>query len=388
MINKIKNHLKSRENKRLSQLSNLDNNLDYHDYQKIQNVFSDDYLYYSSYEFFMTDYEKKHKGLSYIPEWILFFMIDKTVKNWLNNNNSLVHISILDPCCGTGNFTQILIEYLLIKFIKIFPDKNKNELLNQIIQNNIYSWDIDINLVLICKNRIKNIFNIEPILVSNVNPLLEDKKFDIIIGNPLYGDLLSDKFKKDINCEYNNIIFDLLDWSYNSIYETGEICFITPHELSYSIDFELWRKKTFNNLSLHKVVDIDASFLHIKQDNIILFLNKQNNIIINTSSFKDLQYEQSVPYHLFYNSKFYYKMIIYWDKEYQKIQDTFPSFKDNQINKYIYKDTIENYLNTNYKNDKIEYQYILFYLYRYVLNNAFYQPLISTKLFKEIPFLK
>lgn len=388
MTNKIKHHLNSRENKRISQLSTLKSDLSYQEYQKIQNIFSDDYLYYSSYEFFMTKSEKQLKGLSYIPEWIIYFMIDKTVKNWLRNNNSLETISILDPCCGSGNFTQILIEYLLIKFIKIFPDKNKEELLTYIINNNIHSWDVDNNALLICRNRIKNIFNIEPILIHNINPLLKNNKFDIIIGNLLYGDFLSEKFKKDINTQYDNIICDLLDWSYNSINETGEICIIIPHELSYLTNFALWRKKTFTNLSLHNVVDIDSSFLHIKQDNIILFLNKHINTIINTSSFKDLNYNKKVPSQLFYNVNFNYKMILYWNEDYQKIQDSFPDFIDKNFNKNIDKDKIKPFFNTYYKNDKIKYKDFNSYLFKYVLNNELYQPLVHTSLFKEIPYFK
>ena len=52
----------------------------------------------------------------------IYFMIDKSISNWLNNtNNCLKNIRILDPFCGSGFFTHILVEYL---FMNLKNDSN------------------------------------------------------------------------------------------------------------------------------------------------------------------------------------------------------------------------------------------------------------------------
>lgn len=307
--------MKSREKKRLNKLNSLKENMNYQDYKDNHIIFSDDYLYYSSYELFMTKSQRKLKGLSYISDWIIYFMVDKTVNSWLKKNKTLNSISILDPCCKSGSVTQIIIEYLLIKFKKQYPEISEQELLIQIIQNNVHSWDSNEEALTICRNRIKNIFNVEPLLVKLINPFLENKKFDIIIGNPYYGDLLSKEFKISISSPHNNIVLDILDWSYKSIFNTGEVCLIVPHNLTFLKCFEFWRKTVHDNLSLHTLVDTDISFQNIFENNVILGFNKEQNKIIESSSFKNTFYKQLVPINLFYNRSPSYKMNIYLDKE-------------------------------------------------------------------------
>ena len=60
----------------------------------------------------------------------IYFMIDKSISNWLNNtNNCLKNIRILDPFCGSGFFTHILVEYLFIKLKLLYPQISKKNLL-------------------------------------------------------------------------------------------------------------------------------------------------------------------------------------------------------------------------------------------------------------------
>lgn len=384
-------YLKSREKQRIKQLSHLKEKMSYENYQHNQTIFSDDYLYYSSYELFMSKPQRKIKGVSYISEWIIYFMVDKTIQSWLNNNPSIEidTISILDPCCKSGTFTQIIIEYLLVAFKKLHPQKNQQELLTQIIQNNIHSWDSDKEALTICQNRIKNIFNVEPILVKHINPLLENKKFDIIIGNPYYGNLLSEELKNAINSPYNEIVLDIMDWSYKSINDTGEICFIVPHNITFLKSCEAWRKSIHDNCSLHTLIDIDISFQNMIEDNVILGFNKIDNRIIETSSFKDLSYHKSVPQHLFYHSTFFYKMVIYWDEKYQQIQDSFPEypFKNQDkisVSKENFNENILKFLiNTNEKDFENYHKY----LQRYIINNSLLSIGYEKEYLKELPDL-
>ena len=156
----------------------------------------------------------------------------------------------------------------------MYPEKNDNYLLTKIVQNNIHSWDPDKKATDICKNRISNIFNVEPKLVKHVNPLLEKAKFDIVIGNPNYGNLLSPEIKQLINTKQNNIALNFLEWGSNSICEKGEMCYILPKEIALLPPFKEWRLNLTNDLSLHTLLDLEISFQHVKTDNVILGLSR------------------------------------------------------------------------------------------------------------------
>lgn len=255
-------------------------------------------------------------------------MIDKTVTHWLKNNSieSLRNIKILDPCCGSGNFTQIIIEYLLNIFKNTFKESNEKDLLLHIIENNIYSWDVNEEAIYICQNRIKNIFNIEPIHILTKNTLLENNSFDIIIGNPPYGDLLSNELKSQINSSFDNIALDFIEWCNHSINQNGEVCLIVPHSFSRSKNYESWRENLYKNRNLYMCVDVGNPFPDVRLETIIFFFDKNDNNYIQSLSFKDENYSENIYFEDFYNKKFYYKMVIYWDKYYQDIQEMKPTF--------------------------------------------------------------
>lgn len=298
-------YLKSRESRRIKKLMELKQNMSYKEYFKKQSIFSDDYLFFSSYEFFMDKECQRKTGSIFIQEWIIYFMIDKTIQRWLYNHSSLESISILIPYCGSGAFTQLVIEYLLVHFQLLFPSESKANLIKKITEQHIQSWDVNDYALNICNNRIYNLFGIHPIL-KHTSTLLETDHFDIILGSLPRGNILSDDFKQSISSEYDDISLDFIQWSLRSLNKNGEICLIVPENLSNLPIYHLWRENLYHNLHLHRFVQLPESSTNY-QPSLILGLNLHNNHLIESGSLIDFS-ESLISTEDFYNKNYYYSM--------------------------------------------------------------------------------
>jgi len=222
-------------------------------------------------------------GSFFVHEWLIYFMVDKTIQRWLSHNNYLDNISILIPYCGSGAFTQLVIEYLLVQFKHLYPTESNHSLLKNIIEKNIHSWDVNASALDICKNRIYNIFGVNPVL-KNTSTLLEIEQFDIILGLVPRGDLLSNDFKFSISSEYNEISLDFINWSLKSIHPNGEICLLIPEYLSHLPEHSSLRKSFYDNLTLHHLVRFPQSFT-TSYPSLIVGLSHHKNYSIDNSSF-------------------------------------------------------------------------------------------------------
>lgn len=298
-------YLKSREKIRLKKIMMLKADMSYKDYLKTESIFLNDYLFFSSYELFMNKELQKKTGSLFVHEWLIYFMIDKTIQRWLSHNSSLESISILIPYCGSGAFTQLVIEYLLVQFKLLFPHESQEYLLNKIINHNIQSWDANDSALTICKNRIYNLFGVNPVL-KNTTILLETNKFDVILGGLPRGNLLSNDFKIDISSTYNEISLDFINWSLKSIHENGEICFVVPEELADLINYTPWRKDLYYNLNLHRFVQVPKSATP-SSSSLVLGLNHHQNYMIEYSSLIDFS-EINISSEDFYNKNNNYIM--------------------------------------------------------------------------------
>ena len=187
-------------------------------------------------DIFLEEYDNRKKhGVYYTDPKLARFIAQKTVFTLLNEKigldlNSIENIrdltrktsqkivrlllntSICDPTCGSGNFLVNAGEVLLDIITNLKPDKAFKDIKTQIIKN-LYGFDINLVVVTLSKlklikwlfkgkdpniskyNEVKSILN-ENIQEKNSLFKLENNKFDLIVGNPPYGNILSEDEKE------------------------------------------------------------------------------------------------------------------------------------------------------------------------------------------------
>jgi methylase of polypeptide subunit release factors len=130
-------------------------------------------------------------------------------------------LSILDPCCGNGNFS-IPIMFELAKH------HDKRIILEQILEfNDINEGRLENVRRVFCGDKYKlQITNHDFITFTS------DKKYDLIVANPPYAKLLANGKRASKN---HNLIKDFIEKALSQLKPDGYLLFITPDNwMSYA----------------------------------------------------------------------------------------------------------------------------------------------------------
>ncbi len=130
-------------------------------------------------------------------------------------------LTILDPCCGNGNFS-IPILFELLKY------HDKQTILEQILEfNDINESRLENVRSVFCNEKYKlQITNHDFIMFDN------EKKYDLIVANPPYAKILENGKRASKN---HNLIKDFIEKALSQLKPEGYILFITPDNwMSYA----------------------------------------------------------------------------------------------------------------------------------------------------------
>ena len=146
----------------------------------------------------VADVERKDFGEVMTPIEKVDEMLDTLPKEVWSNKD----LKWFDPCNGVGTFPSIVVQRLMKGLKKVIPNKNKRY--RHIIENMIYVCEIQAKNMFIfhCIFDRPNIFELNTFYGSFLTKEFDEhmsnvwgvEKFDIVIGNPPYNDMIDMDF--------------------------------------------------------------------------------------------------------------------------------------------------------------------------------------------------
>ena len=270
----------------------------------------------SAEDLFLGTYlRKKKEGVYYTSGVVSDFMVTEAILLLINKNlrdsrikkiedifeldseykekvcKILLNIKICDPACGSGVFLLSSAKFIYSLIQQLNSNLNYSKIKIKILKN-LYGFDINEYAI---KLAILKLFDwiyednnlditIFSILQSNLQAIDSLKlsnsiKFDLILSNPPYGNILTkvekDLFKKEkiYNDIYCVFLIKALEWSY------GIIGLLVPKSFLLRQGYIEFRRKLFSHANLLKIFDI-GSKLFKKATNevqIVIYENKSTN---------------------------------------------------------------------------------------------------------------
>ncbi|MFX1395506.1 MAG: Eco57I restriction-modification methylase domain-containing protein [Promethearchaeota archaeon] len=275
---------------------------DYIKERKFDKVFESLELVSTLEKQFLETYQKKKKeGVYYTSEnisdiivsWALLFYINKKcfeslgltlqVKNLDDICNLdekiketivgvLLESTICDPACGSGAFLLSSARILFNLLKKIQPEYSNISLVHLILKN-LNGFDINKKAIELCVLKLyhwgfsmtnkcdERIFSAIQLKVKDSLFAKISKKYDIIIGNPPYGNILDKSKKKLLKAQnlfykdvYCTFLVKALDWSKNIA------CFLVPKSFLLRQDYVHFRLTLLKKACIRKIVDFGPNF--------------------------------------------------------------------------------------------------------------------------------
>lgn len=246
----------------------------------------------------------------------------------------LLQLTICDPACGSGAFLNQALDFLIAEHqyidelqAKLFGDAMVlSDIATSILEHNLFGVDLNEESVEIAKlslwlrtaqpNRKLNDLN------SNIkcgNSLIDEPEiagdkafnwqqafpkvfekggFDVIIGNPPYGDYFLDIEKKFLLKEYKRSFsgtFDMYVFFYEKgidvLNNKGILGFITPNTFVDYSQFKRLRKFLLKNNEINEIIKLVDVFEDAIVDTAIIILTKGND---QGNSFKGINYKNQI----------------------------------------------------------------------------------------------
>jgi adenine-specific DNA-methyltransferase len=178
-------------------------------------------------------------------------------------------LSILDPCCGNGNF------HLPI-FFKLREHHDTKTILENILEFNDTN---EARLQNVSNVFCKDTYNLQ-VSCQNFLEFQTDKKYDLIVANPPYAKLMADGSRASKN---HNLIKDFITQSLSLLKPDGFLLFITPDN---------WMSYADRNILIQKLTEMQI--VHLNIHGAKKYFKKIGSsftwyIIQNCSSYKDIE---------------------------------------------------------------------------------------------------
>ncbi len=315
-----------------------------------------DYLIGSFYESVLSPDVKRGRGCYYTPREITQFMCRELLKDCGDPDR----LRILDPAVGSGHFLVSCLETLLDLLRRSGKADPECILIRKILENNLYGVDIDPTAVKVTRARLTLVLLDkcrpppevtdklkEPKLNIKegnalIGPIREDDDsfipdsfrpfrwfkefpevfsekggFDAVVGNPPYGNILPQQYKKLIGKNNRNIAIDFIERSLELINEKGKISLIIPHTILRAKGYSKFRELLWRERLIWKVVDASNPFPGVTLEMAIIFLSKRHSRYVTLQSLRENASRTMPPEKVF--GKEDKRILLYRDDLYEKV---------------------------------------------------------------------
>ncbi len=276
----------------------------------------------------LANAKRLHHAAYYTRQDICFTIIKD-----LPDPSTFEHLSILEPSVGAGNFLPLLIKkYEGVRSVEID--------VVDIDPHALATLTILLKKLRVPKNITINLVQADFLLYGEA----ATKRYDIVIGNPPFGDLTQDKtllasYKQRVyNTETNNLFSFFLEKSMRC---GDTVAMVIPKSFLSAPEFNKTRELV-SRCAVRKITDYgEKGFKGVKIETISLIIDTRHagsttvveSYVKNKISYKPQSYicSNEFPYWLVYRNKFF-------DRIAKKLRfDVFTSYRDRQITKKITK---------------------------------------------------
>jgi type I restriction-modification system DNA methylase subunit len=238
------------------------------------------------YQGLSTSAHKKHKGQFFTPHSI----VDYLIQSALSENADIENITMMDPSCGSGHFLIEVYKALMSRYVDMgwkTADAAKN-----IISKNIFGLDLDPVAADIARH---NLFKISGYISANIqtadyiipeiftaNANLEERTYDLIIGNPPWGATLNNNQKKFIKEMYEssrtgiNSFTLFIEKSISLLSHKGTLAFIVPEAYLNIKAHQASRRLVLDSCCIKEIRLLGEQFKKVYAPSIALICTKNS----------------------------------------------------------------------------------------------------------------
>ena len=263
---------------------------------------------------------KKRLGAFYTPVHLAERITKNSLDNWLHNQSSfdnrhqlklVQNLKILDPSVGSGVFLIAAANWLDSTRQRLGEESSTKTRRESIVHNSLFGVDIEKTAVTSCHSEIIRWFSQEgdeqrTIIESVRNNIRqgnslssynwavdfsgivsrENPGFDVILGNPPYGNILSKDERDFIKANYPFNVGGSRTGTWNSaahfivrvsmlLRQNGELGFLIPNSILRVKQFTKTRQFLLEHLKLWKIIDEGSPFDDVTLEMVTILCTKQ-----------------------------------------------------------------------------------------------------------------